>query len=93
MRRSWILVFVFASQGLLTQPADARPRDKDQRDSPRVERRSGDERGDSQAGLAAQRAVEANGGGRVLSVERDGGGFRVKVLKNGDVRTHFVSGE
>lgn len=91
MRRLWILLCVFASAGLLTQPADARSRDKDQRDRPRAERRVSDERSDSQSGRAAQRAVEANGGGRVLSVEREGGGFRVKVLKDGDVRTHYIS--
>lgn len=41
-------------------------------------------------GEAARRAQEMNNGGRVLSVEPAGGGWRVKLIKNGDVRIVFV---
>ena len=41
-------------------------------------------------GEAARRAQELNNGGRVLSVEPAGGGWRVKLIKNGDVRIVFV---
>jgi hemolysin activation/secretion protein len=47
------------------------------------------DRGD-RSGEAARRAQQQNGGGRVLSVDPDGGGYRVKVLKDGEVRTHHV---
>lgn len=39
---------------------------------------------------AARQAQAINGGGRVLSVEDAKGGWRVKLLKNGDVRFVFV---
>lgn len=39
---------------------------------------------------AARQAQSINGGGRVLSVEDAKGGWRVKLLKNGDVRFVFV---
>jgi hypothetical protein len=42
------------------------------------------------ANAAAQRAQAINGGGRVLSVEETRGGWRVKLLKEGDVRFVFV---
>lgn len=42
------------------------------------------------AGEAARRAQQINGGGRVLSAEPAQGGWRVKLIKNGDVRIVFV---
>lgn len=39
---------------------------------------------------AARRAQQMNGGGRVLSVEPASGGWRVKLIKQGDVRIVFV---
>lgn len=39
---------------------------------------------------AARIAQQQNGGGRVLAVEPDAGGYRVKLLKNGDVRIIHV---
>lgn len=39
---------------------------------------------------AAREAQQRNGGGRVLSVDEAGGGWRVKLLKDGDVRIVFV---
>jgi hypothetical protein len=51
-----------------------------------------DSRGDrgDRSGEAARRAQQQNGGGRVLSVDPEGGSYRVKVLKDGEVRTHHV---
>lgn len=43
-------------------------------------------------GEAAQRAQQINGGGRVLAVEPAENGYRVRVLKNGEVRSVFVPG-
>ncbi len=39
---------------------------------------------------AARQAQQRNGGGRVLSVDTTGNGWRVKLLKDGDVRFVFV---
>lgn len=39
---------------------------------------------------AARRAQSINGGGRVLSVEDANGGWRVKLLKDGNVRIVFM---
>jgi len=41
---------------------------------------------------AARIAQQQNGGGRVLAVERGDRGYRVKLLKNGDVRIVYVPG-
>jgi hypothetical protein len=108
--RSAVLVCLVASAGLLAQPADARPRHKEERqqqqeqqqeqqqpvlrpDSLRDDR--GEDRGHrgDRSAAAARRAQQQNGGGRVLSVEPDGAGYRVKVLKDGEVRTHHVEDE
>lgn len=112
MLRTLLLLCAFLSAGLLTQPADARSRDREDRQeqreqAPRDEHgqrdgddahrgRSGDderghrsERRDAPA-AAARQAQQRNGGGRVLAVDPDGAGYRVKVLKDGEVRTHHV---
>jgi len=39
---------------------------------------------------AARRAQAENGGGRVLSVEPSGSGYRVKLLRDGEVRVVYV---
>lgn len=39
---------------------------------------------------AARRAQQQNGGGRVLSVEQAGGGYRVKLLRDGEVRVVYI---
>ncbi|MCX7059287.1 MAG: hypothetical protein NTZ11_00155 [Gammaproteobacteria bacterium] len=54
-----------------------------------------DDRDDSPRGglspnEAAKRAQRENGGGRVLSVEPSGSGYRVKLLRNGEVRVVYV---
>ncbi|MDE2149161.1 MAG: hypothetical protein KGJ55_04870 [Gammaproteobacteria bacterium] len=43
-------------------------------------------------GEAARRAQAINGGGRVLTVTRSGDGYRVKLIKRGEVRVVFVPG-
>jgi hypothetical protein len=43
-------------------------------------------------GDAARRAQQMNGGGRILSVDPNGPGYRVKVLKEGEVRVFAVPG-
>lgn len=40
---------------------------------------------------AAREAQQINGGGRVLSVDTANGGWRVKLLKDGNVRIVFVA--
>jgi len=42
------------------------------------------------AGEAAKRAQQMNGGGRVLSVEPATNGYRVKLLKDGEVNAVLV---
>lgn len=39
---------------------------------------------------AARRAQQQNGGGRVLAVEPAGNGYRVKLLRDGEVRIVYV---
>jgi len=41
-------------------------------------------------GEAAQRAQKINGGGKILSVVAVAGGYRVKLLKDGEVTIVFV---
>jgi len=57
-------------------------------------RRSGQEESHRDNGISAQEAAreaqQRNGGGRVLSVDEAGNGWRVKLLKDGDVRIVFV---
>lgn len=99
MLRTLLLVCACASAGLLTQPADARPRERgnhqeqqeqqEQREPRRDAREAPRPRRDHSA-AAARRAQERNGGGRVLSVDPESDGYRVKVLKDGEVRTHHV---
>jgi hypothetical protein len=44
-------------------------------------------------GQAAQRAQQLNGGGRVLAVDPAQSGYRVRVLKDGEVRSVYVPGQ
>jgi len=105
MRTSLLLVCALVSAGLLSGPADARQRNderqdrreqrqeraQEQREPRRTEGRRDDrgDRGDRSAD-AARLAQQRNGGGRVLAVEPEGRGYRVKVLKDGEVRTHHI---
>lgn len=45
------------------------------------------------SGQAAQRAQQLNGGGRVLAVDPAEQGYRVRVLKDGEVRSVYVPGQ
>lgn len=42
------------------------------------------------AAEAARTAQQRYGGGKVLSVEPEGDGYRVKLVRNGDVRVVFI---
>jgi uncharacterized protein YfaS (alpha-2-macroglobulin family) len=90
--RTLLIVCALLSAGLLSGPADARsrerkPQQQEQQQQPSRETRV--QRPDGSA-EAARRAQAQNGGGRVLSVEPEGSGYRVKVLKDGEVRVHHV---
>lgn len=105
--RAALLICALLSAGLLSGPADARSRKEERQErqeqrEQREERRDAlrpdglrDSRGDrgDRSGDAARRAQQRNGGGRVLSVDPENGGYRVKVLKDGEVRTHHVDVE
>lgn len=102
MLRAVLLVCAALSAGLVSGPADARSRERtraaessesheapsrqERREERREERRA---RRDGSA-EAARQALQRNGGGRVLSVEPQGEGYRVKVIKDGEVRLHEI---
>lgn len=94
--RFLLIICALLSAGLLSGPADARSRDRDSRNQQqeRDDRDAGGEQWREQrrdrSAEASRRAQQRNGGGRVLSVERDNAGYRVKVLKDGEVRVHLV---
>ena len=102
MRTSLLLVGALVAAGLLSGPADARQRNDEGQDrreqrqervqEQREPRRTEDSRGDrgDRSADAARLAQQRNGGGRVLAVEPEGRGYRVKVLKDGEVRTHHI---
>jgi hypothetical protein len=89
--RYLLVALIVASAGLLSGPADARLRDQQETQQERQQRREQrrEHFRDRQA-EAARRAQLRNGGGRVLSVEPEGAGHRVKVLKDGEVRVLHV---
>ncbi len=113
--KSLLLVCALVSAGLLSGPADARPRDRvhaqqerrqeqreerreqrreerreERREQRREERREDRRDHGDRSADAGRRAQMRNGGGRVLSVEPEGPGYRVKVLKDGEVRVHHI---
>lgn len=95
--RFLLIVSALVSAGLLSGPADARSRDGDPGNPQQQERHDRDagreqwrEQRRDRSADASRRAQQRNGGGRVLSVERDNAGYRVKVLKDGEVRVHHV---
>jgi len=95
MRASILVLCALLSVGLLSGPADARSRSRDRGQEQQRPESLRDDRGDrgDRSADAARRAQQQNGGGRVLSVDPEGGGYRVKVLKDGEVRTHHVDVE
>ena len=68
-------------------------RDEQRRDDRREEQHQHYTPRRDRSAEAALRAQRLNGGGRVLSVEPDRAGYRVKVLKDGEVRVHHVEDE
>ena len=76
---------VFQSAFAASGRGDDRRRDED-----RQEQRHG---GRMTPGEAAAQAQRSNGGGRVLSVDPTGNGYRVKLLQRGDVNIVFVPAE
>ncbi|MCI0749917.1 MAG: hypothetical protein L0Y32_05175 [Nevskiales bacterium] len=86
-----------------------RPRDRIPDDRPRREQRELQPQGETQQRetreptprdpprtspeTAARQAQQQNGGGRVLSVDRGENGYRVKLLKDGEVRSYLIADE
>ncbi len=87
--------FIAVLSGLALQPAFAdsgdrwerRQEKRDHVEEHLTDKRSG---GHLTAHEAARRAQARNGGGRVLGVEAVGDGFRVKLVKEGEVRTFMI---
>lgn len=78
---------VFQSAFAASGRGDDRHRDDDRQEQRRP---SG---GRMTPGEAAAHAQRSNGGGRVLSVDPTGNGYRVKLLQRGDVNIVFVPAE
>ena len=97
--RYLLVALILASAGLMSGPADARSRDRDKQEQKQAQQERREERQDHGRELrdrqaeAGRRAQLRNGGGRVLSVEPEGAGHRVKVLKDGEVRVLHVEGD
>lgn len=105
-RKTAIFVGILSLAGLAFQPgvvlADTQDllehlHRKEQRDAPLPDAARGDERPGARhgrhgidSGEAARRAQMRNGGGRVLGVDPTDDGYRVKLLKQGEVRTLLV---
>lgn len=92
--RAALLMIVLAAGLAAGGPASADRRGGLRLDTPflapdRDSRDSDQPRGLS-ANEAARRAQNQNGGGRVLSVEPSGNGYRVKLLRDGEVRVVYV---
>jgi hypothetical protein len=107
MMRAVLLACAVLSAGLVSGPADARSRERsrvaepaepreqqqESREERREDRREQRRQRRDDSADAARRALQRNGGGRVLSVEPQGGGYRVKVIKDGEVRLHEIEGD
>lgn len=93
MQRKLAIFLILILGGLSLQPAQA---DRDERDERRERRQNREElriervEGRLSPGEAARRAQHRNGGGRVLDVNPMTEGYRVKLLKEGEVRMLFV---
>lgn len=99
MRAVLAMIVIAASLLATSQPASADRRGgggllglDTQLLNPGREARDRDEqpRGGLSPNEAARRAQRENGGGRVLSVESSGDGYRVKLLRDGEVRIVHV---
>lgn len=88
MRRLVLGAVLLAFGGVLMHPADAFARNKVREHHEQRKERISERRN---AAAAARLAQERNGGGRVLSVDDQGdGGYKVKLLKDGEVRTYTI---
>jgi hypothetical protein len=90
MRSKRLLLSALLGAGLLSNLLPAQARDLGLTDRLRLTP-GGNDRNMSPS-EAARIAQQQNGGGRVLAVERGDRGYRVKLLKNGDVRIVNVPG-
>ncbi|MGH8455978.1 MAG: hypothetical protein ACRETW_15815 [Stenotrophobium sp.] len=87
MRRT-AAIFAILAGGLVFQPAYSAP--GDHADKPRREGHRPHREGHMSASEAAHIAQKQGGGGRVLAVDRVDGGYRVKLLKKGEVSIVLV---
>lgn len=97
MRAAFAMIVIAAGLLAASQPAMADRRGgvlglDTQLLNPGREMRERDEpsRGGLSPNEAAKRAQRENGGGRVLAVEPSGNGYRVKLLRDGEVRVVYV---
>lgn len=92
------LMAAFLGGLVLIQSAEARPRFEDEGRDPDRRGRSSerspdgfvDRRPQMSPADAAREAQRRYGGGKVLSVDAAGGGYRVKLVRDGDVRIVFI---
>lgn len=92
--RAALLMIVLAAGLLGGGPASADRRSGLRLDTPFLapgrDHREAEPRGGLSPNEAARMAQDQNGGGRVLSVEPSGNGYRVKLLRDGEVRVVYV---
>ena len=94
--RTRTLAWMLLAGSLLAQPAWADLGDHAaERQQEREQRRHERDHGGPRSGPseAARKAQERNGGGRVLGVSPTDEGYRVKLLKQGEVRVLMVPSE
>lgn len=82
-----LLITLLSLAPAMLAHADHGRRDDDSREE------HGHRHGDGGKDAIARRAQRINGGGRVLAVDPVNEGYRVKLLKNGDVRVVVVPRE
>ncbi|HEX4895821.1 MAG TPA: hypothetical protein VFV11_05765 [Solimonas sp.] len=78
---------------MLAAPAGARP-SRDGRDEPPYVENGPETLAPARRSLSpedAAREVQRRHGGRILAVQPDGAGYRVRVLKNGEVRIYQIN--
>lgn len=93
MRHAAILVALFVGGLALIPSADARPKERFRVEVPEA-RGAPDSLMDGRSRMspaqAAREAQQRYGGGKVLSVDPSGDGYRVKLVRDGDVRVVFI---
>lgn len=95
--RALVLLAALVGATVLMPSADARPKERFGVGPPDVGRQSEslpdsliDRRSHMSPSQAAREAQMRYGGGKVLSVDEAGGGYRVKLVRDGDVRVVFI---